>query len=156
MDPSQWTQKTSSAFSAAADAAQVAGHPQVEPLHVALTALEDAAGIARAAVLRAASGDEAAVASLRRTLARASSRLPAVRPPPDGTPSVSPALANVLRKAGAHMKQRGDSFLAVDTLWLACLEDSKVRDLLGCDAHFFLECSRGTLCRACCRRAHAG
>jgi hypothetical protein len=32
----------------------MAGHPQIEPLHVALAALEDANGVARAAVLRAA------------------------------------------------------------------------------------------------------
>jgi ATP-dependent Clp protease ATP-binding subunit ClpA len=127
MDPQHWTERTSSAISAAADAAAVAGHPQIEPLHVALAALEDAAGVARAAVLRAGGGDEGAVASLRRTLARAAGRLPAVRPPPEGTPSASPSLVKVLRRGATRMKERGDTFLAVDTLWLACLEDPKVR-----------------------------
>ncbi len=127
MDPSHWTERTSAAISAAADAAAEAGHPQIEPLHVALAALEDANGVARAAVARAASGDDAAAASLRRTLARAAGRLPAVRPPPEGTPSASPALAKALRRAANKMKERGDTFLAVDTLWGACLEDAKVR-----------------------------
>jgi ATP-dependent Clp protease ATP-binding subunit ClpB len=127
MDPQHWTERTSSAISAAADAAAVAGHPQIEPLHVALAALEDAAGVARAAVLRAGGGDESAVASLRRTLARAAGRLPAVRPPPEGTSSASPSLVKVLRRGATRMKERGDTFLAVDTLWLACLEDPKAR-----------------------------
>jgi ATP-dependent Clp protease ATP-binding subunit ClpB len=132
MDPQHWTERTSSAISAAAEAAANAGHPQIEPLHVALAALEDGAGVARAAVLRAGGGDEGAVASLRRTLGRATGRLPAVRPPPEGTPSASPSLVKVLRRAAARMKERGDTFLAVDTLWLACLEDSKVRDARSC------------------------
>ena len=44
MDPQKWTEKTRSAISAAVEAAQAAGNPQIEPLHVAIAALEDSTG----------------------------------------------------------------------------------------------------------------
>ena len=127
MDPAKWTEKTRSALNAAVEAAHHAGCPQLEPVHVALSALDDPAGVARAAVLRAAAGDDGAVQSLRRTLQRVASKLPCVKPPPVESPSASNQLQKVLYKASQRGKERGDSFLAVDTLWLACLEDPKVR-----------------------------
>jgi ATP-dependent Clp protease ATP-binding subunit ClpB len=127
MDPARWTEKTSSAIAAAAEAAASAGNPQIEPLHIAGAALDDKTGVARAAVLRAAKGDESALASLRRTLAAAAKRLPAVRGAGGQQPSASPALSKVLSRASARMKDRGDTFLSVDTLWLECLNDNKVR-----------------------------
>jgi ATP-dependent Clp protease ATP-binding subunit ClpB len=127
MDPAKWTERTTSALSAAAEAAGEAGHAQIEPLHVAAAALDDKQGVARAAVLRAVRGDEAALASLRRTLAAATKRLPAVRGASAGQPSASPALSKVLSRASSRMKERGDTFLSVDTLWLECLNDTKVR-----------------------------
>lgn len=128
MDASKWTEKTRAAVSAAAEAAQRAGCSQVEPVHVAVATLDDPAGIARAAVLRASGDDEGAVAALRRTLQRVASKLPTVRPPPSEAPSISPALVKVLRSALRRMESRKDAYMAMDTLWMACLEDSKVRE----------------------------
>ena len=127
MDPSKWTEKTRSALNAAAESAHRAGCPQLEAVHVAIAALDDPAGVARAAVLRAAGGDDGAVQSLRRTLQRVASKLPSVRPPPVESPSASQSFQKVMQKASRKMEDRGDTFLAVDTLWLACLEDPKVR-----------------------------
>jgi len=127
MDPSKWTEKTSSALAAAAEAAANAGNAEIQPLHVCAAALDDKQGVARAAVLRSARGDEAAAASLRRTLEAAVKRLPAVRGGAGQQPSVSPALSKVLSRASARMKERGDTYLSVDTLFLECLlQDSKV------------------------------
>ena len=129
MDPAKWTEKTSSAIAAAAEAASSAGNAQIEPLHVASAALDDKTGVARAAVLRASKGDESALASLRRTLAAAAKRLPAVRGASGQQPSASPALSKVLSRCSSRMKERGDTFLSVDTLWLECLNDNKARRL---------------------------
>jgi ATP-dependent Clp protease ATP-binding subunit ClpB len=131
MDPAKWTEKTSSALSAAAEAAAEAGNAQIEPLHVAAALLSDKQGVAGAAVLRAARGDEAALASLRRTLQAAVSRLPAVRGGNTGQPSASNALSKVLSRCASRMKARGDTFLAVDVLWGECLNDNKVRSWSG-------------------------
>ena len=127
MDPARLTEKTSSALSAAAEAAAEAGNAQIEPLHVAAALLADKQGVAGAAVLRAARGDENALASLRRTLQAAVKRLPAVRGANTGQPSASPALSKVLSRCSSRMKELGDSFLAVDVLWAATLNDGKVR-----------------------------
>ena len=127
MDASKWTEKTRAAVSAADEAAQRAGCSQVEPVHVAAATLDDPVGIARAAVLRASGGDEGTVAALRRTLQRVASKLPTVRPPPSEPPSISPALAKVLRGALRRMESRHDVYMAMDTLWMACLDDSKAR-----------------------------
>ena len=130
MDPARWTELTTSAVSAAAEAAAEAGNAQIEPLHVAAALLQDKQGVSQAAVLRAARGDEAALASLRRTLQAAVKRLPAVRGANAGQPSASPALSKVLSRSATRMKQRGDSYLAVDVLWAECLNDAKVRSPL--------------------------
>lgn len=96
MDTSKWTEKTQAALHSAVELAKSGGNSEVSPLHCAIALLDDPAGMARAAVLRAS--NEESLASLRRTLTRACAHLPVVKPKPS-SPSVSQALLKCLNKA---------------------------------------------------------
>lgn len=122
-EPSHRTEKVKEAYQTAAEAAAASGAPQLEPVHLAHTLLADSEGLARAAVARAAGGD---ANSLLRCLAKSASSLPRTSPPPA---SVQPsgALVKVLRSASAAAASAGDTFLSIDILFGALLEDPKVR-----------------------------
>ncbi|EFJ29621.1 hypothetical protein SELMODRAFT_170696 [Selaginella moellendorffii] len=123
MNPDRFTHKTREALAAGQEMAQSMGHAQFTPLHLALVLLTDPEGLLKQAV-----GDESA-ASLERVLRRYLSKIPCQNPPPEEVP-VNSALSKIVRKAHSAQKSKGDTYLAVDQLILALLEDSQLSDCL--------------------------
>jgi ATP-dependent Clp protease ATP-binding subunit ClpB len=123
MDPAKITAKVGEAVSAARDLALREGNQALAPLHVAVVMFDDAGGVARAAVSKAA-GDETLKACARQ-LRRAMSRLPKLEPAPDEV-YVGPELKKAFAAAAKAQKARGDAFLAADVLLAAVAADKIV------------------------------
>lgn len=127
-DPKKATQKTTETISEAIELAQEEQHQQLTPLHLAIVLFEDTHGLARTAVSKAA-GEEAWKSAVR-TLRKRLVRLPKVQPAPE---QVSPSreLSKVLSSAQKAQKERGDTYLGVDSLLAAVVGDAGVAEALA-------------------------
>ncbi|KAF9610799.1 hypothetical protein IFM89_024931 [Coptis chinensis] len=128
MNPENFTHKTNEALFNAHELAVNNGHPQITPIHLALSLISDKNGIFYQALSNVGGGDESAK-SVERVLNQALKKIPSQTPPPDQVPP-STSLIKVIRRAQSHQKSRGDTHLAVDQLILGLLEDSQVGDVL--------------------------
>ncbi|KAK9844178.1 hypothetical protein WJX81_007123 [Elliptochloris bilobata] len=128
VDPNKFTEKTLQALNAAQELALEHGHQQVTPLHLAIVVFEDSEGIGRQAVLKCANED--ALRSIVRVLKKKLVRLPQVSPPPDQA-EIGNELRKVLQNAIKLQKKRNDTYLSVDTLLLALLENKDLADALN-------------------------
>ncbi|KAF9612254.1 hypothetical protein IFM89_038676 [Coptis chinensis] len=128
MNPENFTHKTNEALFNAHELAVNNGHPQITPIHLALSLISDKNGIFYQAMSNVGGGDESAK-SVERVLNQALKKIPSQTPPPDQVPP-STSLIKVIRRAQSHQKSRGDTHLAVDQLILGLLEDSQVGDVL--------------------------
>jgi ATP-dependent Clp protease ATP-binding subunit ClpB len=124
MDPAKITAKVGEAINAARDLALEEGHQALAPLHVAVVMFDDAGGVARAAVSKAA-GSEETLKACARQLRRALARLPKLEPAPDEV-YVGPELKKAFAAAAKAQKARGDAFLAADVLLAAVAADKIV------------------------------
>ncbi|EPQ63989.1 Bgt-2653 [Blumeria graminis f. sp. tritici] len=138
-----FTDRASKALADALAIAQTNDHPQLLPLHLASSLLDptpdeskdqqtsnNSRGTASQSLFRQiierAHGD---VQAFQRALNKAIVRLPSQTPPPDQV-SASPAFTKLLRGAHERQKTQKDSFIAVDHLILALVEDSTVQQAL--------------------------
>ncbi|CCU82657.1 unnamed protein product [Blumeria hordei] len=138
-----FTDRASKALADALAIAQTNDHPQLLPLHLASSLLDPTPdeskdqqtsntshGTASQSLFRQiierAHGD---VQAFQRALNKAIVRLPSQTPPPDQI-SASPAFTKLLRGAHERQKTQKDSFIAVDHLILALVEDSTVQQAL--------------------------
>jgi ATP-dependent Clp protease ATP-binding subunit ClpB len=124
MDPESCTKSTANALRKASILATESGNPEITPLHVLKALLSDKSGIAHSLLSEGGSPSEAT-----RTTDRKLSKLP-VQHGDSSDPAASRSLANCLRNADKYKKQQGDSYLAVDCLLLALLDDRDVSSAL--------------------------
>ena len=125
-----FTNKTTKALNAALELAQSYSHAQLETVHIAvalLTPEEDGSIPLFAQVLAKCGADTSAVdRAFRKALNQISSQ-----DPPPAQVSMSPACAKVVTAAQSVMKQQKDTFVAVDHLISALIQDSKVKSILN-------------------------
>ncbi|KAF8863789.1 putative heat shock protein hsp98 [Acephala macrosclerotiorum] len=134
-----FTDRATKALSDAMSTAESYAHPQLLPLHLAVSLLDPPADESKdqqnpankpeslfRQVVERAHGDAQA---LQRALNRALVRLPSQTPPPEQI-SMAPAFTKVLRQAHELQKTQKDSFIAVDHLIIALSEDNSVQTAL--------------------------
>lgn len=110
MDPNKLTQKVAEIVNAARDLALEEQQQALAPLHVAVVMFEDPEGIAKQAVVKAASEDS--YRSVVRLLRKSLTRLPKMEPPPDEV-YMGSDLKKAFSAATKLQKDKGDSYLGV-------------------------------------------
>ncbi|KAA6429047.1 MAG: heat shock [Trebouxia sp. A1-2] len=128
MDGHKFTQKTAQALSAAQELANEHSHQQLTPLHVAVTLLQDPDGLAKTAVGKV--GSDETWRSINRVLQKRLVKLPSISPAPDDV-FASNELRKCLQQASKLQKTRKDSFLGVDVLLHAIINDKEVSACLN-------------------------
>lgn len=128
MDGQKFTQKAAHALTAAQELASEHSHQQLTPLHVAVTLFEDPEGLAKTAVGKV--GNEETWRSIVRVLKKKVVKLPSISPAPDEV-FASSELRKCLQQATKLQKTRKDSFLGVDVLLHAILNDKEVSACLN-------------------------
>ncbi|KAL9124180.1 MAG: hypothetical protein Q9217_006466 [Psora testacea] len=141
----QFTDRGSKALADAHELAQQYAHSQILPLHLAVSLLDppideskDQQQTANAShtsgsqplfrqVVDRAHGDAQA---LDRAMKKALVRLPSQDPPPE-TVSISPQFSKVLRSANELQKTQKDSFIAIDHLIQALVQDASIQKCLS-------------------------
>lgn len=140
----QFTDRAARALSDAANLAEQYAHTQILPIHLAVSLFDpppdeskdqqqtanashssNSAPLFRQVVERAHGDPQIMDRSLKKALVR----LPSQDPPPEHV-TMSPTLAKVVRAATELQKTQKDSFVAIDHLILALIQDQKVQDCL--------------------------
>ncbi|EAW07312.1 ATP-dependent Clp protease ATP-binding subunit [Aspergillus clavatus NRRL 1] len=145
MNGAQFTDRANKALLDSSHLAEQYAHSQILPVHLAVALLNpsiDESKDQQAAshpshdsstaplfrqVVERAHGDPQ---QLDRSLMKSLVRLPSQDPPPE-TVSVSPSLAKVIRSATDLSKTQKDSYVAIDHLILAVVQDSQVQRALA-------------------------
>ncbi|EHY57611.1 Heat shock protein hsp98 [Exophiala dermatitidis] len=140
----QFTDRSAKALTDAANLAEQYAHSQILPVHLAVALFDpspdeskDQQTTANASqqhasaplfrqVVERAHGD---TQLLDRALKKALVRLPSQDPPPEHV-TMSPALAKVIRSATELQKTQKDSFVAIDHLIVALVQDPKIQECL--------------------------
>ncbi|KAL2395452.1 Heat shock protein hsp98, partial [Exophiala dermatitidis] len=140
----QFTDRSAKALTDAANLAEQYAHSQILPVHLAVALFDpspdeskDQQTTANASqqhasaplfrqVVERAHGD---TQLLDRVLKKALVRLPSQDPPPEHV-TMSPALAKVIRSATELQKTQKDSFVAIDHLIVALVQDPKIQECL--------------------------
>ena len=125
----QFTTKSQDALGASVRMAAANGNPQVEPLHLLDSLLQQGEGIATA--LLAAVGAD--VGTLTAQVRTAVSALPSASGSSMAAPQLSQATYRVLGTAETFAKERGDEFVSTEHLLVALAKDGGpgVTDLLA-------------------------
>lgn len=149
MNPEQFTHKTNEILLASRSLAEENGHPQITPVHLSLALLDDNEGLLKQAVKASSENNPSAVEALEKSLHTLLRKVPKQTPPPDDV-TVNAGMIKILKKAQWNQRKRGDSYLAVDQLLLASLEDPQIVDVFKnaglnlADIKTKLESFRGT------------
>lgn len=140
----QFTDKAAQALSHAQNLAEQYAHTQILPVHLAVSLFDppadeskDQQNVANAShshasaplfkqVVEKAHGDPQL---LDRALKKQLVRLPSQDPPPDHV-TMSPALSKVIRSAAELQKTQKDSYIAIDHLISAIVQDPKIQSAL--------------------------
>ncbi|MEZ5979077.1 MAG: AAA family ATPase [Planctomycetota bacterium] len=115
MQNSQYTTKSAEALQAAQSAAQLAGHPELTPLHLAAALLEQPEGATKALLERL--GVE--TAALAGEIDRATAQLPKAS---GGQLGVSRDFQAVMQSAQSHAKKLGDEYVSTEHFLLGLVE----------------------------------
>lgn len=140
-----FTDRASKALGDAHDLARQYAHSQILPMHLAVSLLDPPADLSKdqqqstnashgassqplfRQVVDRAHGDAQA---LDRSMKKALVRLPSQDPPPENV-SISPQFSKVLRSANELQKTQKDSYIAIDHLIQALVQDSSVQRCLA-------------------------
>jgi len=122
MDPSKWTDKTVEIVNKAHEIGVEKGHASLTPQVVALALFEDANGLP-SKLCQKAGGDRFMLVHELQLLVN---KLPSQTPSP---PQLSPSsgLLNVFRSAAGFQKKVGDSYMTVDSLLKAIINETSVK-----------------------------
>jgi ATP-dependent Clp protease ATP-binding subunit ClpB len=142
----QFTDRAQRALIDANELATQYAHPQLLPIHLAVSLIDPPADLSKDQQAPVANASHAAASAplfrqvverahgdpqlLDRALKRALVRQPSQDPPPDHVP-VSPGLSKILRAANELSKTQKDSYVAVDHLIQALCQDSTVQRALA-------------------------
>ncbi|RUP50216.1 putative HSP100 protein [Jimgerdemannia flammicorona] len=121
MDRMQFTDKVEKTLAAAQELAREFSHVQLAPAHIACALFDEADGSSLFKTIIAKAGGDPAVAE--RQFKRMLVRLPTQDPPPPEI-GLSPQTAKLLRNAQQHQKNQKDSYISVDHIILALIDDS--------------------------------
>lgn len=145
MNGTQFTDRANKALLDSSSLAEQYAHSQILPVHLAVSLLNPSADESKDQQATAHPSHDAAAAPLfrqvverahgdpqllERSLMKLLVRLPSQDPPPE-TVSVSPALAKVIRAATELSKTQKDSYVAIDHLISAVVQDSQVHRALA-------------------------
>src|SRR4051794_487910 len=119
MDSYKLTTRSQDALSNAVQAAATAGHPHVEPVHLLLSLLAQADGIARP-LIDAAGGDSGAVAQQAQAIV---GRLPAATGATVAAPGLSRPAITVVNAAAEVAKSLGDEYVSTEHLLVGLARD---------------------------------
>lgn len=125
IDPKKWTDKTRTIYIKAQQLCKDNKNIEMHPLHVVSALITDEEGFAKS-ILQKTNCD---LVAFERGIKKRTVRLPSQDPPPDD-PSFSRSLRDVFSKAFSIMEKLGDTFLAADILFLACMDDRQVHEVL--------------------------
>ncbi|KAI9002513.1 P-loop containing nucleoside triphosphate hydrolase protein [Hyaloraphidium curvatum] len=125
IDPNKFSDKVNAVLSAARDLAAESQHIQISPLHLAAVLMDDQDRFL-ANVVQKAGGDPK---QAERAIKKALVKLPSQDPPPDEV-SLSSAALKVLRAAVDLQKKAKDTFMGVNHLLSALLQDAQVANAL--------------------------
>eukprot|EP00924_Labyrinthula_sp_SR-Ha-C_P015066 augustus_masked-scaffold_9-processed-gene-7.4-mRNA-1 protein AED:0.00 eAED:0.00 QI:0/-1/0/1/-1/1/1/0/937 len=130
LNPQKWTEQVVKVFQEASDLAITKHHNQLQTVHLLETMLEDPNSIVPSLLKKANKnpGNDV-INNFKLGLQTLSLKLPKQSPPPD---QVSPSsnVFKAFRSAEAERKKLGDSYISIDTLFSAILEDSEVKPLV--------------------------
>lgn len=144
MSTPDFTDKAATSIQAAIQLAKDYAHPHVQPVHLALALYNEGGSATQSSrpgtpTTAGASGDSLFKSCLSKAgvdtkkfedaLRAALKKTPQQNPPPDDM-SLSSAAAKILKKADSLKEQQHDSFVAVDHLLLALIEDSSIETIL--------------------------
>jgi ATP-dependent Clp protease ATP-binding subunit ClpB len=121
MDTKQWTVQTKEAVLKAVEFAKENGQSEVSPLHLASSLFSSSDSIASHIAVRVG----ADLRQIQRGLSKLVVRLPRQDPPPSSV-SFGHRFSKLLSSAVAIQSSVGDSFLAVDHLLLALLDEADI------------------------------
>jgi ATP-dependent Clp protease ATP-binding subunit ClpB len=121
LDPKTWTEQTRTLYTKATELAEENGHPEILPLHIGLALFSEHEGIAQRIAAKVGANGKA----IERELNRLVVRLPRQDPPPSSI-SLGRRTAEMLSRAVKLQKAQGDSFLAVDHVLLAAVEENDI------------------------------
>ncbi|EXJ95072.1 hsp98-like protein [Capronia coronata CBS 617.96] len=140
----QFTDRSAKALTDAANLAEQYAHSQILPVHLAVALFDPSPDESKDQQTTANASQSHASAPLfrqvvdrahgdpqllDRSLKKALVRLPSQDPPPEHV-TMSPALAKVIRSAAELQKTQKDSFVAIDHLIVALVQDTKIQDCL--------------------------
>ncbi len=112
----QYTTRTQEALQSAQQRAMAAGHPELTPLHLAVSLLDEAAGVTSALLQRLGVEPRALSAELETEL----DKLPRAE---GGQLGMSQRLAACMNEAGARAQALGDEFVSTEHLLLALAKE---------------------------------
>jgi len=125
-DEDKFTDKSSKVVRNSLSLAQESGHVRLLPLHLVTVLLKDEDGYLKS--ILAQSGAD--INKAKETVEDALAKLPGQKPMTE-LPTLSPQLLKVLTSAESKRKAWGDSYVAVDHLISAMMEDKEIQKLLS-------------------------
>mmetsp|Transcript_437 Transcript_437/g.588 ORF Transcript_437/g.588 Transcript_437/m.588 type:complete len:906 (-) Transcript_437:60-2777(-) len=125
VNPETWTEATKEVFLTSQESAKESGHSELSPLHIISTLFSDENGLAPRVFEKA----DISSRDFNRQVQKKLIRLPSQHPAPDNV-RIGSALLRVFQKADSLKNAQKDSYVALDHLLLALLEDGAVKECL--------------------------
>lgn len=124
MNNFQFTEKTERTISQAQELAREFANSQITPVHIASAMLDESSDGPGSSLLKSIINKAGGIPEeVERAFKKLLVRLPTQSPAPIEV-SFSPQAVQILRKAQEHQKKQKDSFISVDHVILALMEDS--------------------------------
>jgi len=125
-DQEKFTDKCSKVVRDSINLAQESGHVRFTPLHLAAVLLKDEDAFMKSILAQSGADTNKALEGIESALGKLS-----VQQPMTETPTASPQIIKVLNGAESRRKSWGDSYVAVDHLISAMMEDKEIQKLLS-------------------------
>ncbi|OLL26229.1 Heat shock protein 104 [Neolecta irregularis DAH-3] len=127
MNNLKFTEKAEKVVQESHNMATAYAHPQIMPVHIACSLLNDDDGSSLFKTIIQKAGGDPLVAE--RNIKKQLVRQPSQDPPPESV-ALSPSSLKTLRRAAELQKQQKDSFIAVDHIIAAVAEDNIIKQAL--------------------------
>ncbi|KAK3817194.1 MAG: AAA ATPase domain-containing protein [Benniella sp.] len=124
MNNFQFTEKTERTIAQAQECAREFANSQITPIHIALAMLDETSEGPGSSLLKSIINKAGGIPEeIERAFKKLLVRLPTQNPPPIEV-SFSPQAVQILRKAQEHQKKQKDSYISVDHVILALMDDA--------------------------------
>jgi len=125
LDPKTWTEQTRTVFTKARELVHENGHLEILPVHIAMALFVDAEGLAQ----RIAAKVQADRRGIQRGLSKLLVRLPRQDPAPTDV-GMGRRTMEMFTRAVGYQREQDDSYLAVDHVLLACMDENDVSQVM--------------------------